>query len=77
MYGGTSEMRRREFFSFASGVVVVPRQLVKDTGEPGIAELTEKLCLAIKGEIPGVTKIEVTYDPEDKKVPLMILAFRA
>lgn len=73
-------MMRREFFSLASGAIVLPGKLIEDTGFPvkqGVNELTEKLCHAIKSEVPGITKIEVTYDPDDKRVPLMVVAFRA
>lgn len=70
-------MRRREFFSFASGAAAIPATaLIGDTGDPGIGELTAKLRDAIKSDLPGITKIEITYDPEDTKVPLMVLAFR-
>lgn len=68
-------MLRREFFSLASAAVV-PARLVQDTGEPGVSEMLDRLCLAIKSEIAGVTKVEITYDPEDQKVPVMVLAFR-
>jgi len=67
-------MLRREFFSLASAAVV-PARLVQDTGEP-VSELLDRLCLAIKSEIAGVTKVEITYDPEDKKIPVMVVAFR-
>jgi hypothetical protein len=42
----------------------------------GLAGLVSQIRPAIENEMPDVTSIEVTYDPEDQKVPLMILAFR-
>lgn len=70
-------MLRREFFSFASGAAAIPATLIRDTGERSINELTEKLRDAIKNGLPGITEIEITFDPEDRRVPLMVLAFRS
>lgn len=68
-------MLRREFFSFASGAAVVAPEIVKSQ-KVGLAAIVSQIRPVIENEMPDVTSIEVTYDPEDKKVPLMILAFR-
>lgn len=68
-------MRRREFFSFASGAAVAAPQIVKSK-QTGLAALISQIRPLIQNDMPDVTSIEVTYDPEDRKVPLMILAFR-
>jgi len=68
-------MRRREFFSFASGAAVVVPQ-ISNSKPLGLAAIVSQIRPLIQNEMPDVTSIEVTYDPEDRKVPLMILAFR-
>lgn len=68
-------MLRREFFSFASAAAVAAPQIVKRP-PTGLAALVSQLRPVIQNEMPDVTTIEVAYDPEDQKVPLMILAFR-
>jgi hypothetical protein len=68
-------MLRREFFSFASVAAVTAPQIIKNK-PAGLAALISEVRQTIENEMPDVTSIEVTYDPEDRKVPLMILAFR-
>jgi hypothetical protein len=68
-------MLRREFFSFASGAAVSAPDIVKSKPK-SLAALVSEIRPAIQNDMPDVTSIEVTYDPEDRKVPLMILAFR-
>lgn len=68
-------MLRREFFSFASVAAVTAPQLITEQ-KTGLAALIAQIRSAVQSEMPGVTSIEVTYDPEDQKVPLMIMAFR-
>jgi len=68
-------MLRREFFTLASGAAVVGPQIIKDSSV-SLAALVSQIRPVIQNDMPDVTSIEVTYDPEDRKVPLMILAFR-
>lgn len=73
-FGFSSEgsiMFRREFFGAAAGVAS-PAALSR----PMIDALAREIEAAIMAEIPGVKRVQVTYDPENEKVPLMILAFR-
>jgi len=67
-------MLRREFFGVAAAGVstATPPVLCR----PGIDALIKDIEAAILADIPGITKVQVTFDPEDKNVPLMILAFR-
>lgn len=68
-------MLRREFFSFASGAAVTAPQIINAQGN-SLAALIAQLRPVIQSEMPDVTSIEVSFDPEDQKVPLMIMAFR-
>lgn len=68
-------MLRREFFSFASGVAIAAPEIAKSK-PVSLAALISEIRPVIQNDMPDVTSIEVTYDPEDRKVPLMILAFR-
>jgi len=43
---------------------------------PGLDALVKDIEAVILAEMPGA-KVEITYDPEDPKLPLMILAFRS
>ena len=42
----------------------------------GLDALIEDIGAAVMSELPGVKRVQVTYDPDDEKVPLMIVAFR-
>lgn len=68
-------MLRREFFGVAAAGVAsgVPPPVIC---RPGIDALIKDIEAAILADIPGVTKVQITFDPEDRNVPLMILAFR-
>lgn len=68
-------MLRREFFGVAAAGVTTTASAVT-LCRPMIDVLIKDIEAAILADIPGVTKVQVTYDPEDKSVPLMILAFR-
>lgn len=68
-------MLRREFIGGAAagiGAAAAPPALCR----PGIKTLSKEIETAILAELPGVKRVQVTYDPENEKVPLMILAFR-
>lgn len=68
-------MHRREFLSFAAGgAVVLPQAAEANTDR--MDELICRLDAVVRAEIPEVTRVEVTYDPANTKLPLMILAFR-
>lgn len=42
-----------------------------------MAVLIDEIDAAIRAEIPGIKHVEITYNPGDERVPLMILAFKA
>lgn len=65
-------MLRREFFSLTAGAAIGP-QVVR--GER-LDELICQIERIAKIELPGVKALEITYDPEDPKIPLMIIALR-
>lgn len=45
--------------------------------EPNIAQSTiEQIGEIVRRELPDIKSLEITFDPEDDRVPLMILAFR-
>lgn len=66
-------MFRREFFTFAAGGVTAAPQIVHSAVSPSF---TEQIAAEIRRELPDVKSLEITYDPEDTRVPLMILALR-
>lgn len=65
-------MNRRDFFSFAAaGAVAAPKVAYSDR----INSLTEQIEDAIRREMPSVKSIEVKYNPDDERVPLVVVAF--
>jgi hypothetical protein len=72
---GVKFMFRREFFGgAAAGVLAAAAPAV--LSRPKVDALAREIETAIMAEVPGITRVQVTYDPENEKVPLMILAFR-
>ena len=69
-------MHRREFFSLAAMGATIRPQISVAKQANGMDSLLEDLKVAIRAEMPGVTRIEVECRPEDPKMPLMIFAFR-
>ncbi|RVG88704.1 hypothetical protein [Sinorhizobium meliloti] len=69
-------MRRREFFSFAAVGAAVAPQISVAKQHNDLGSLLRDLEDAIKGEMPGVSRIEIRCRPEDPKMPLMIFAYR-
>lgn len=66
-------MNRREFFSFAAaGAVAAPKVAYSER----ISSMTEQIEAAIRLEIPDLKSIEVKYNPEDDRAPLVVVAFR-
>lgn len=67
-------MLRRDFFGAAAaiGAAAVPPAL----SQQGIDGLAKEIETAILAELTGITKVQITYNPDDENVPLMILAFR-
>ena len=68
-------MLRRVFIGGAAagiGTALAPPALCR----PGIEGLSKEIEAAILAQLPGITKVQITYDPDDESVPLMILAFR-
>lgn len=65
-------MFRREFFSVTAGAAMGP----KAVRGARLDELISQLEPLIRAQIPGIRTFEIQYDPEDPKVPLVILAMR-
>jgi hypothetical protein len=69
---GNPKMNRREFFSFAAaGAVAAPKAV---HSEP-VEVLSEQLEAAIRRELPSLTRVEVKYNPDDDRVPLIVVAY--
>lgn len=66
-------MLRRDILGIAVATPIASLPMIKP---PKVSSLISEIEKAAKEEIHGVTRVQVVYDPEDKKVPLMILAFR-
>lgn len=72
---GESEiMRRREFFSFAAAGATLAPQVA--TAMPNLADVLSDIEKAVKADLPGVSRVEISYRPGDNKMPLMIFAYR-
>lgn len=69
-------MNRREFFSLAAAGAAVAPNVSAAQHSKDLAGLLTDLQIAIRSEIPGVTRIEVECRPEDARMPLMIFAYR-
>ncbi|RVH87766.1 hypothetical protein CN204_04345 [Sinorhizobium meliloti] len=67
-------MRRREFFSFAAATAVAAPSIAQSNG--AAQSTIEQIGEIVRRELPDIKSLEITYDPEDSRVPLMILAFR-
>lgn len=68
-------MQRREFFTFAAGIVATTEPIeieVEETVERSIARLRR----SIDAEMPGLKKLQIVYEPMNPTVPLMIVALR-
>jgi hypothetical protein len=66
-------MNRREFFSVAAaGAVAGPTLAYSDR----INSLTEQIEAAIRRELPDIKNIEVKYNPDDERLPLVVVAYR-
>lgn len=66
-------MQRREFFTFAAGVVATTEPIeVEETVERSIARLRR----SIDAEMPDLNKLQIVYEPMNPTVPLMIVALR-
>jgi len=70
--GGAPKMLRREFLSVTAGAAIGP----KAVRGARLDELISQLEPLVRAQIPGIKSFEITYDPEDPKVPLVILAMR-
>lgn len=64
-------MYRRDFLSLAASTALPPV-----LSHPQIPALISQLEKAIRSELPGVRRVDIRYNKNDKKVPLMILALR-
>ncbi len=66
-------MQRREFFTFAAGVVATTEPIeVEETVERSIARLRR----SINVEMPNLNKLQIVYEPMNPTVPLVIVAYR-
>lgn len=64
---------RREVLLGISTVTLIPAP-AKGTGT--VAQLLSELRCQIEDELPDVKQVEITYDPTDKRLPLMVMAYR-
>lgn len=67
-------MLRRDILGIAVATPIASFPLIKTRR---MSALIAEIERAAKEEIYGVTRVQVIYDPQDKKVPLMIMAFRS
>lgn len=64
---------RREILLGLSATSLVSR---KAAGVLTVSVLLEELKTQARAEMPDLKEIKIQYDPEDKKVPLMVLGMR-
>lgn len=69
-------MQRREFLSFAVAGAAITAPQVAVARPPDLESAIESLKSAIKSDMPGVSRIEISCRPEDPRMPLMIFAYR-
>jgi hypothetical protein len=67
-------MLRRDFLVMASAVPLAGG--IKPT-ENKIEKIIGQLEIALREELPDIKDVQIKYDPKQKKIPLMIVAFRA
>ena len=65
-------MFRREFLSVTAGAAIGP----KAVRGPRLDELIGQIEPIVRAQIPGIKTFEIKYNPDDPKVPLVILAMR-
>lgn len=67
-------MLRRNFLAMASSVSLAGRI---NPSENRIEKIIWQLESALREEMPDVKEVQIKYDPKQRKIPLMIVAFRA
>lgn len=66
--------RREVLIAAAAGVVTV--SAAKADEAPTISDILPELERALRRELPGLTKVQIDFHPTDKKLPLLVHAFR-
>ncbi|WP_440852305.1 hypothetical protein [Sinorhizobium sp. 22678] len=67
-------MNRREFFTLAAAGAVVASPKVAHSER--LQSMTEQIEAVIRRELPDLKSLEITYNPEDERCPLVVVAFR-
>lgn len=66
-------MLRRDILGIAVSTPFASTPIIR---QRNMSSLLSDIERAAKEEIPGVTRVQIIYDPKDRKVPLMIVAYR-
>ncbi|MGO8242980.1 hypothetical protein [Rhizobium johnstonii] len=66
-------MLRRDILGIAVSTPIATIPIIRHRQ---MSTLLSDIERAAKEEIPGVARVQVIYDPNDKKIPLMIVAYR-
>ena len=66
--------RREVLIAAAAGVVTVSAAKADETSK--VSDILPELERALMRELPGLTKVQIDFQPMDKKIPLMVHAFR-
>lgn len=69
-------MQRREFLTFAAGVVVKTEPIEPECPQFSVESSIAILRRSIDAEMPGLKKLQIVYEPMNPRVPLMIVALR-
>lgn len=62
-----------------SGIAAIPVASVASRVLPhseNVTTLLSQLEIALYREVPGLKKVQLNFDPDDKKIPLSVFAFR-
>lgn len=66
-------MLRRDILGIAVSTPIASLPIIR---RRKLSTLLSEIELVAREEIRGVTRIQIVYDPQDKKIPLMIVAYR-
>lgn len=70
---------RREFLSSIPAIWLTSPVMADariDAERETLQEILDKLRDRVTEDMPDLSKLQITYDPGNKKVPLMVLALR-
>lgn len=69
-------MRTRRQVLVGAAVSAIVAKTANAGSAPRVSEILPELEKALQRELPGLTKIEIDFCPEDLRVPLVVHAFR-